>query len=285
MSETKQIYGLLGYPVEHSASPDMHNCAFEHLGIDAEYGLFSTHPDKLHAEIDRLRSDSSVKGFNVTIPHKKNVMQFLDGIDECAKLMGAVNTVKKDSGRLVGYNTDGYGFARAIKVESGIELGGKSVFIAGAGGAGCAVAKKCSSEGVKQIAVFDIDYERAQVLVDDLKDVLTAVNLSSDKGKMEEYLKNVDIAVNATPIGMKGEDLLPFDIGLLSKKAVVYDLVYNIPVTNLVKQSRARDLKAYTGLSMLLYQGELAFEIWTGKTAPHEIMQTALKRAVYGDCE
>jgi len=285
MSDTRQVYGLLGYPVEHSASPGMHNSAFDHLGIDAEYVLFSVHPDRLHAEIDRLRSDSSIKGFNVTIPHKRNVMQFLDDIDESAKLMGAVNTVKNDSGRLVGYNTDGYGFVRAINMEFGFKLGGKSVFIAGAGGAGGAVAKKCSYEGVKQIGIFDIDNKRAQALVDDLKNVLTVLNLSSDREKTEEYLKNADIAVNATPIGMKDETFLPFDTAQLSKKAVVYDLVYNIPVTNLVKQCRDRGLKAYTGLSMLPYQGEAAFEIWTGKTAPHEIMQTALKKAVYGDSE
>ncbi len=283
MTDKKQIYGLLGYPVEHSASPDMHNRAFEHLGIDAEYFLFPVHPDSLSTEIDRLRRDSSIKGFNVTIPHKKTVMQFLDGIDESAELMGAVNTVKKDSGKLIGYNTDGYGFARAIKAESGIGLDGKSIFVAGAGGAGCAVARKCSYEGADRIGIFDIDYQRAQVLVDDLKNVSSSFNLSSDDEELERYLRDTDIAVNATPIGMKGEDFLPFDVSKLPDRAVVFDLVYNIPITNLVKQSKSCGLKAYTGLSMLLYQGERAFEIWTGETAPHEIMQTALMKAVYGD--
>ncbi len=283
-----QKYGLFGYPVEHTASPPMHNAAFESLGLNAVYLPFSINPDDLAVAVKSI-IPFGIKGFNVTIPHKQTIIPHLDELSEIAKVIGAVNTVQVDKGHLIGHNTDGSGFLMALEQEAGFVVEGKTVFLAGAGGAGFAVATNCVFQGASRLGIFDLDTNRVQALVDKLKelkyhcDIINLAGLSSDQ--IEQFLATADLAVNATPIGMKADDPAPFAVSALKEKAVVYDLVYNIPKTTLAQECEARGISAHNGLSMLLYQGVLAFEIWTLTEAPVDVMRAALKRAVYGDSE
>lgn len=283
-----QKYGLFGYPVEHTASPTMHNAAFESLGLNAVYLPFPVHPDNLeHAVKSIIALD--IRGINVTIPHKQTIIPYLDELSEVAKVMGAVNTVQIDKGRLIGHNTDGSGFLLALEQEARFTVEGKTVFVSGAGGAGFAVATNCVLQGASRVGIYDIEPSRVQTLVDQLKElhyhgeVINLAGLQPDQ--LAEYITTADLAVNATPIGMKEHDQAPFAVEALKEKAVVYDLVYNIPKTTLIQEAQARGIRAYNGLSMLLYQGVLAFEIWTLTEAPVDVMRNALKKAIYGDTE
>ncbi|MDX9703598.1 MAG: shikimate dehydrogenase [Candidatus Auribacterota bacterium] len=283
-----QKYGLFGYPVEHTASPTMHNAAFESSGLNAVYLPFAVHPDNLEVAVRSL-VPLNIKGINVTIPHKQTIIPYLDDLSEIAEVIGAVNTVQIEKGRLIGHNTDGSGFLTALEEEAGFTVDGKKVFLAGAGGAGFAVATNCVFQGVSCLGVFDMDATRSQSLVDKLKelkyhcDIVNLAGLAPDQ--VDQFLSTADLAVNATPVGMKQDDPVPFAVKPLKEKALVYDLVYNIPKTTLIKEAEARGIRAYSGLSMLLYQGVLAFEIWTLTQSPVDVMRAALKRAVYGDTE
>lgn len=283
------IYGIFGYPVEHSASPVMHNAAFKALGIHAEYKKFPVAPEDLQSATGNIIKNC-LRGINVTIPHKQNIMKFLDELAPSALTMGAVNTVQIKGDRIIGHNTDGEGFKQALKAEAGVELNGKTIFLAGSGGAGFAVATKCVEENIKQIAIMDIDLQKANWLADHLRkfagtktnDDFVLVFSPKNNDAINNYLKTIDIAVNATPLGMKINDPIPLPVDILRKNTVVYDLVYNIPVTSLVNQARENGIKAYTGLSMLLYQGVESFKIWTGINPPVEIMKKALEDFIYG---
>ena len=277
-----QLFGLLGFPVEHTASPIMHNAAFEYLNLNAAYLPFPVKPANLKHAVAGLTA-LGIKGVNVTIPHKQEVIHYLDDLAKEAKIIQAVNTVEIVNGKLIGHNTDGIGFVRALKEEADFYFKNKAVFIAGAGGAGYAVATQCVLEGASQIGIYEKDIDRANSLVEQLSLINGGcelrVLLEEDA---EEYLGFSDIAINATPLGMKPNDPAAFDVKLLKDDAIIYDLVYNLPQTTLIKNALAEDIKAYSGLSMLLYQGVEAFEIWTKQQAPVEIMANALSKAIYG---
>ncbi len=266
-----RVTGLIGYPVEHSLSPLMHNTAFDRLGLNYCYVAMPVREEALKDAIKGLKA-LNFAGFNVTVPHKENVIPLLDDIDEEARFIGAVNTVKNEDGRLRGYNTDGRGFMESLR-EAGIEVKGKDIFIVGAGGAARAIGYYLVMEA-SRVCIFDIDSGKAISLVNALKGVRDNVVFVDSLSR----IRSSDLIINATPLGLKEEDPLPVDLRLLSKDQVIYDLIYWD--TTLVREARAIGCRAVNGLGMLLWQGVLAFRIWTGITPPVEIMREVLMQGM-----
>lgn len=272
-----KICGLIGYPVKHSLSPAMHNAAFGSLGINAEYKLFEIKPDELDGFFHALLMQN-LFGLNVTIPYKEKVIPFLKHISAEAKLIGAVNTIKISGNKAEGFNTDGEGFLRHLE-ESGFNPKGKIISIIGAGGAAKAVSVYLSKAKPMAITIYDTDMPKAAYLIGYLE-----ANFKNIKFKQADFVSGlnvgfVDLLINATPIGMTDRDSCLVGENLMHKDLFVYDLIYNPAETKLLKAAKNAGAKTANGLGMLLYQGAAAFEIWTGKKAPVEVMRKALKEA------
>ncbi len=276
---TTDVYGIFGHPVRHSLSPNMHNGAFDALGLDSIYVAFDIAPENIEDAVHFIRL-MGIKGINATIPHKQAIMPFLDEISPDAKLTGAVNTVKNEDGKLSGYNTDVGGFLRAIKEDLDFSPKGKTVFLVGAGGAARAVLSGCCNREASVIYVTDIIREKAADLANEFSANFHDVNVESieiqNRGVIESKLKETDFLVNASPAGMDGVGALDIPLPSLKKGAAVYDLVYKPKETSLLKEAKELGYKASGGISMLLYQGVGSFEIWTGRGAPVDIMMKAL---------
>lgn len=267
-----KITGLFGHPVEHTLSPAMHNAAFEHLGLDYCYAPFLVHPDSLQQAVAGIRA-LNMAGVNVTVPHKEKVIPFLDMVSDEAVFIGAVNTIVRSDGILRGFNTDGRGFMRAL-AENQISVEGKRILIAGAGGASRAISYYLS-QNAGQLHIFDPDTGKLAKLTADLERIRSCVaglHQMPDPGGYE-------IIINATPLGLRREDPAPFDAARLRSEQVVCDLIYKR--TRLLEDAEAKGCKAYDGLGMLLWQGVLAFELWTSVPAPVEVMKRALLAAIH----
>jgi len=269
-AKTKLIC-LIGNPVEHSFSPNMHNAAFDQLGLNFCYLALKVEKEDIGDALKGVKA-MNFRGMNVTIPHKEAVIPLLDEVEEEAEFIGAVNTVKRVDDRLVGYNTDGRGFMESLK-ESGINPGGMNVFILGAGGASRAVSCHLAKVASK-LFIFDTDQKKGLMLVRDLKRVNDNVMLTEDK----KNIKSADIVINATPLGLREDDPLPVEPDLLTKRKVVCDLIYW--ETPLLKTARERGCTVMNGLGMLHWQGVLAFTIWTGVNPPVDLMRDTLMRQV-----
>jgi shikimate dehydrogenase len=268
-----KIYGIIGHPIKHTLSPAMHNAAFAAVGIDAAYVPFEVRPQDLKSAVKNLIS-LGISGFNVTIPHKTSCMELLDKTDESARLIGAVNTINVKKGKLTGYNTDGRGFLRSLKDDLDITPNGKNVFIVGAGGAARAVVCVLLLNGAASVTIVDRIKEKAVELVNSYPARISVKSIDY-KQDWAPHIKNADLLINASPVGMKDSDPSPVNINLLHRDLSVFDLIYN-KHTRLVKAAKAKGLRACGGFGMLLYQGVFAFEIWTGKKAPVAIMRNAL---------
>ena len=268
------IVGLIGHPVEHSFSPPMHNAAFQKLGMDWAYVAFDVNPNDLPSAIEGAKS-LNIKGFNVTIPHKIEVMQQLNDLDEVAGLIGAVNTI--DFKNLKGYNTDGIGAVRAIEEVSSIK--NKNVVVAGAGGASRAISFYLAKFGASSITILNRNVNRAQNLADDvLKSDLIGDVGSDSISEINKYLSNADILVDTTPLGMDPhiDDAPIARAEDMHDNLVVFDAVYNPHETVLIKEAIKAGAKPVYGIKMLLYQGAESFKIWTGQDAPVDVMEKAL---------
>ena len=266
------VVGLIGHPVEHSFSPPMHNAAFNKLNMDYVYTAFDVNPNDLKTAI--VGADAlNIKGFNVTIPHKIEVMKYLNEIDEVAKLIGAVNTI--DFKNLKGYNTDGIGAIKAIGEVTNVK--NKNVVIAGAGGASRAISFYLAKYGADHLTILNRNVEKAQKLANDVLDSELIDNVESDSIN-NMNLSDADILINTTPVGMHPNvDDVPIALaGDMHDNLVVFDAVYNPNETGLLKQAIEAGAKPVYGIKMLLYQGAESFEIWTGKKAPIDVMQEAL---------
>lgn len=274
ISGKTKITGLFGYPVEHSLSPAMHNAAFEHLNLDYCYVTFSVRPDLLGDAVKAIRA-LNLSGVNVTVPHKENVIPFLDEISEEASFIGAVNTIKNDNGRLTGYNTDGRGFMQSL-ANAGIDVGDKKILIIGAGGASRAIGYYLCKEA-SEVHLFDVDDKKADLLKEHLNKLKGNVFLAGARSvKDKDFFSGIDVIINATPLGLKLDDPMPVDISLLDSKHIVCDLIYK--ETPLLHKASEKGCRIMNGLGMLLYQGVFAFEIWTGMMPPVEVMSEALLR-------
>jgi len=275
--------GLIGYPVSHSLSPIMQQAAFNKLKIDACYILWETPKDQLTVKINSLRSPD-IMGANITIPYKENVLHLVDDCDPFAARIGAINTIVNRNGRLFGYNTDAPGFITALLEleDHPFECAGKNVVILGTGGAARAAAVGLVDKGVGGILLVGRTEPQLQKILQDVE-ALTAHSTTFLKGAMfgdpdvTASLPRTDLVVNATPVGLKPDDLtLLIDVDILPTSAVVMDMIFNPPLTPLLRSAKAHGCQIMNGLSMLLYQGALAFELWTSCPAPIQVMQRAL---------
>lgn len=265
-----KVIGILGHPVAQTLSPAMHNAAFEHLRLDYRYLPFHVPPDCLKQAVEGLRA-LGIAGVNITVPHKEAVIPLLDEVSDEASFIGAVNTIVNKDRRLSGYNTDGRGFMLSL-AEKDIDAAGKKVLIVGAGGAARAVGYYLSEKSEK-LVIFNRGKDRLQRLVTDLSAIRRNVFPAEAGERPEEF----DIIVNATSLGLRPEDPLPFDPSQLTGRNVVCDLIYK--KTPLLEAARRRDCATVDGLGMLLYQGVLAFELWTSRDAPVQVMKKALMEA------
>lgn len=269
---------LIGDPVVHSLSPAMQNAAFAALGLPHRYELMRVTPAELRDAIARVRGDD-VLGANVTIPHKEKVARSLDGVEETARRIGAVNTLFKRTGSLRGDNTDGPGFGDAL-AEKGVELGGRSVLLLGAGGAAKACADHLLRAGAA-VTLVNRSAPRGELLVATVHALMPSGSPGSAFGVAAwpvTSLEGYDVVVNATALGLHGED--PLDGVALPRGVAVVDVVATAEETPLIARARAAGCVAVDGLIMLLHQGARAFRLWTGLDAPVGVMRAALPRAV-----
>lgn len=260
-SDTKTIC-LLGHPIKHSFSPTIHNYLFEKYFENNIYVCFDIKEDKLKDCIYGIKA-LDIKGCNVTIPHKVNIIKYLDSIDDNAKLIGAVNTIKNKGGILKGYNTDGRGFVKSI-LDKGYDIKNKKVMIIGAGGACRSIAIELASEGVKYIEVRNRSLDRANEIIDSINNNFdTKANCSKDAIN-HSCLMDIDILINTTPIGMEN-DLCPIDTNIvIDKKLLVCDIVYKPKDTVFLKWAKRNNLEIIYGIDMLINQALESFYIWTG---------------------
>ena len=260
-SDTKTIC-LLGHPIKHSFSPTIHNYLFEKYFENNIYVCFDIKEDKLKDCIYGIKA-LDIKGCNVTIPHKVNIIKYLDSIDDNAKLIGTVNTIKNKGGILKGYNTDGRGFVKSI-LDKGYDIKNKKVMIIGAGGACRSIAIELASEGVKYIEVRNRSLDRANEIIDSINNNFdTKANCSKDAIN-HSCLMDIDILINTTPIGMEN-DLCPIDTNIvIDKKLLVCDIVYKPKDTVFLKWAKRNNLEIIYGIDMLINQALESFYIWTG---------------------
>lgn len=272
------IVALIGHPVEHSFSPPMHNAAFRKLDMVWAYVAFDVNPNNLKSAVEGAKA-LNIKGFNVTIPHKIDVMEFLDEIDEVADLIGAVNTI--DFKSMKGYNTDGIGAVKAIEEVTPIK--NRNVVVAGAGGASRAISFYIAKYGAEALTILNRNVEKAQNLAGDVMDSGLIGEVKSDSiCKIGDYVDEADILVDTTPIGMHPHvsDAAIVEAGQMHEDLVVFDAVYNPNETVLIKEALKAGAKPVYGIKMLLYQGAESFEIWTGKKAPVDEMERALRQTL-----
>lgn len=256
------LYGLLGHPVGHSMSPLMHNDAFKQLGMDHYYQAFDVVPERLEEAVVGMKA-LGITGFNVTIPHKVAIMDFLDEIDEEAKTIGAVNTVVNENGWFVGYNTDGQGYLDALLEEIDEEaLHQANVLIIGAGGAARAIVTVLSRFQTKALVICNRTIEKADVLKKECsqKTKIETLTIAEAEAKLEQF----DVIVNTTSVGMSPNvEAKPISLEKLKENALVSDLIYNPLETALLKEAKQRGCKTQNGVGMFVGQGALAFQKWT----------------------
>jgi shikimate dehydrogenase len=277
ISGKTKVCGLIGDPVEHSLSPCFQNAAFQNRGLDFVYVVFKVEKGRLEAAIAGMRS-LGIFGLNVTMPHKIDVIQYLDELDETAKSIGSVNTILNKKGKLVGSTTDGKGALEALKYNS-VDPSEKKVVVLGAGGASRSVSFALAKE-VKELVILNRTLGKAEELVKELR-TTQAVNASVKAGELthrnaQQELRDADILINATSIGMRPQDrLTPVDSSLLRSDLTVFDLVYEPLETRLLAEAKKKGATTIDGLTMLVFQGAVSFETWTGVEAPVEVMMEA----------
>ena len=269
---TTQIYGVIGDPISHSLSPSLHNPAFAALGIDAVYVTFRVSPSSLEDALRGLLA-LNVQGINVTVPHKSEVFQYVDEVTDTARKIGAVNTLRNDSGHWIGENTDATGFIRSLE-PLGLSLPGSSVGMLGAGGAAKGVAVGLLEAGVSRLFITNRSYDRATVLAELLKASFGQQSVSAVS--LEELeKKELNLLVNTTTVGSEGHSS-PAKLNRFDKLGAVTDIIYRPSRTPLLLEAEKLGLPNLNGGGMLLYQGISAFSFWTRRTAPEIIMRKAL---------
>ncbi len=270
-----RLGGLLGSPVAHSISPAMQNAAFQMLGLDFVYLCFDTGKADLSTIVEALR-EMNTYGFNVTMPDKQQIMPYLDEITDAARLIGAVNTVKNEDGRLIGYNTDGLGFTRSLK-DCGYDLGCGEMTLLGAGGAASSIAVQSAMDGVPALHILNRrsgksypNAERLAAAISRETPCRAEVLDLDDPAALCSCLSRSSLLVNATNVGMEPQaDATPLkDLAGLHSDLFVYDCIYHPKKTRLLKEAEERGCRTGSGLYMLLYQGAEAFTIWTGQKMP-----------------
>ena len=275
ISGSTALYCLIGSPVDHSGSPAMYNYSFQKLGIDSAYVAFDISEEKVSDAIAAFKT-LNIRGANVTMPCKSEVVKYMDELSPAARIIGAVNTIINESGKLTGHITDGVGFVRNLK-EHGVDIKGKIITVLGAGGAATAIVVQCALDGAKEINIFNIKdafYKKAEKTIENIKKEVPEciVNLCDldDTQKLNEQIAASDILVNATRVGMHpNEEESPIkDTNVFTKELVVADVVYNPRKTKLLEDAEAVGCTIVPGIGMLLWQGAEAFKLYTGLEMP-----------------
>ncbi|MBZ0220910.1 MAG: shikimate dehydrogenase [Candidatus Methylomirabilis sp.] len=280
-----KIAGIFGDPIGHTLSPTMHNAAFNALGLNALYVPFhvrSAPSGELRAAVESIRA-LGLLGVNVTIPHKEKVLKYLDEIEPHAMDLGAVNTIVNKGGKLIGYNTDGAGYLLSLRDETGFRAARKRAVIIGAGGAARSILYSILAAKPVSVVIANRTLKRAEVLARSFARKFDSTDIMAvplDKDSLFEHFLKADLVVNTTSTGMMGKGELDLPIGALPARAVVSDIVYRPLRTGLIKGAEKRGLKTHTGLGMLVRQGAIGFELWTGKKAPVKVMEAAAIKAL-----
>ncbi|TMV46940.1 shikimate dehydrogenase [Paenibacillus mesophilus] len=271
------MHGVFGDPIKHSKSPIMHNRAFRELGLNAAYAAFHILPGQLKDAVAGIRA-LQFRGVNVTIPHKLEVMDYLDEIDEGARAIGAVNTIVNEGGRLIGHNTDGIGYVRSLKEEAGFSVAGKKVLILGAGGAARGVSYALAKEGASAVYIANRTVSKAEELAEAVRPFTAAEGMGYDS--IHDVRDQVDLIVHNTSVGMHPNvDEVLIDTSWFHEGLTVSETVYNPLVTRLLREAEAKGARTHGGLGMFIYQGAYAFEYWTGREAPVAAMRETVLEA------
>jgi len=266
---------LIGHPLGHSLSPVFHNAAFRAADLDATYALADVPPEDLAATVAALRA-ADVYGANVTVPYKQDVLPLLDALSDAARALGAVNTIVNDAGRLTGLNTDVPGFAADLRAQD-IAVAGERVVILGAGGAARGVAAALAGMHVGHLVIANRTPERAAAIQQQYPEIAATVGIAGHD--LDAALADTTLLINATSVGLHGDET-PITADVLDRlppSAAVYDLIYR--PTSLLRAAHARNLRAIDGLGMLIHQGALSWEAWTGQPAPLNVMWRAAREA------
>ncbi len=288
--------GLIGYPIKHSISPFFQQAALDYYQLDIRYQAWETTPEQLEEIVNKIRKPQNI-GANVTVPYKETVLPLLDEVDDLADSIGAVNTIVKRADRLVGFNTDAYGFIEVLDKEGHFDAAGNRVFILGAGGVARAVCFALMQRKAASLAITDGIFERACALAENLMNYAKRASTSPnglrtdisafqwEKLSSTNTLGNCDLIVHCTTIGMKDspqEGQSPLSLEVIPKNVLVYDVVYNPSLTPLLRLAQKAGANILGGLPMLVYQGAASFKLWIGKEAPVDIMFTKAKEALTG---
>ena len=277
--------GVFGDPVAHSLSPQMQNAALKHHKIDMQYAAFQISPNELGDALKLVR-ELDFAGLNLTVPHKIAALAHVDDVDSAARKTGAVNVVANRSGKLLGFNTDGLGFSRALREEFAVDLRDLRVLLLGAGGAARAIAMQCALENCERLVIANRTGDKAKQLADRLSEFFSGPKVLGPVPRLQAIpweeaafrfqIANIDLIVNATPLGLNRTDPPPLAAHLLAPHLFVYDTVYARSQRPFVAAALAAGARAANGLSMLLHQGVLAFQLWCEREAPVAAMRAAL---------
>ncbi len=280
ISGTTRVIGIFGHPVKHSLSPVMQNAALKHCDIDMVYLPFDVEEGHLEDAVRAIRALKMV-GVNVTIPHKEAVVAYLDRVSEEVRICGSVNTIHNSRGILMGFNTDGEGYVRSLKQE-GIQIDGRNILVIGAGGAARGIVYALLKAAPASITIANRTLSKGKELVARLKDLskarMEAIPLNREA--LTSVMGTVDLLINTTSVGMDGRGRLDLPLHLLPSEGIVSDIVYRPIKTPLLEEAEALGYKTVNGVGMLVEQGAIAFEIWTGVEAPREIMRDAVVKTL-----
>lgn len=285
ISGNTRTLALIGSPVGHSGSPAMYNYSFEKLGLDYVYVAYDIKEDEVKSALEAMRL-FDMRGMNVTMPDKVEAARHMDELSPAAQIIGAVNTIVNEDGRLIGYMTDGEGFVNNLK-DHGVSIVDKKLVVAGGGGAATAIQVQCALDGAREITIFnkkDAFFARTQETAEKIKAAVPACMVNvydiDDDVKLAEEIKSADVFVNATIVGMKPmEDMSVIkDVSLLRPDLVVADIVYNPEETRLLREAKEAGCICVGGKGMLVWQGASAFKLYTGMDMPVE----EVKELLYG---
>lgn len=282
---------VIGNPVKHSLSPQLHQPALDALEMDARYVRVEVEPGSVSEAFDQLY-EAGIRGINVTVPHKLEALEACHAVDPAAESMGAVNTIVFDQdGRRTGFNTDGPGFARAIREEFSVDLGDLKVVIIGAGGgAGRAIATQCVIENCSQVILANRTVEKLTPMKEQLSQLVHREDLEGPRDRietlaltdpaLEEAIDSSELIINTTSVGLKASDPSPFPSRWVEPHHLVYDTIYNPKRTRLLRDAEAQGARISNGLSLLIHQGALSLEYWLNRDAPLEVMRAGVKNAL-----
>lgn len=278
MSYQAELVGVLGTPVAENPTGVMQEAAFRELGLNWRYLTIEVKPEALRDAMLGVRA-MGFRGLNLTIPHKVSVIPYLDALSESAKLVGAVNTVLRDGHRFIGENTDGLGFLRGLREDAKVDPSGKRVVLLGAGGAARAIATELLLAGASSLEIVNRGRERGEDLASDLQKLGRGnVTFTLWPDPVYAVPGDADVLVNATSVGLfPNVDAMPsVDLRAAAKSMLIADAVFNPAETRFLRTARSHGFPTLDGLSMLVYQGVIGFEIWTGRKAPEAVMKAAL---------